>query len=149
MSLCHCFVCFFFKQKTAYEMRISDWSSDVCSSDLQLLRPGRADHQRAVAVAVPVAGDAFGDVLVERATANVQVLELNGAGIGCVAQDHHAPVGAVEERLHRVAAQVGIGGDSVGGVAVEGVGRAEESVVGTGCASPCKFRRWATYLKKK
>src|SRR3546814_10155252 len=30
-----CSVCvFFFKQKTAYEMRISDWSSDVCSSDL-------------------------------------------------------------------------------------------------------------------
>src|SRR3546814_9185121 len=29
-------VCFFFKQKTAYEMRISDWSSDVCSSDLCL-----------------------------------------------------------------------------------------------------------------
>src|SRR3546814_4598355 len=27
-------VCFFFNQKTAYEMRISDWSSDVCSSDL-------------------------------------------------------------------------------------------------------------------
>src|SRR3546814_12917521 len=26
--------CFFFKQKTAYEMRISDWSSDACSSDL-------------------------------------------------------------------------------------------------------------------
>src|SRR3546814_5046656 len=29
-----CSVCFFFKQKTAYDMRISDWSSDVCSSDL-------------------------------------------------------------------------------------------------------------------
>src|SRR3546814_9414874 len=28
---------FFFKQKTAYEMRISDWSSDVCSSDLRLV----------------------------------------------------------------------------------------------------------------
>src|SRR3546814_13592760 len=28
------FVVFFFKQKTAYEMRISDWSSDLCSSDL-------------------------------------------------------------------------------------------------------------------
>src|SRR3546814_4949095 len=27
-------LCFCFKQKTAYEMRISDWSSDVCSSDL-------------------------------------------------------------------------------------------------------------------
>src|SRR3546814_7486799 len=30
------FVFFFFKQKTAYEMLISDWSSDVCSSDLRL-----------------------------------------------------------------------------------------------------------------
>src|SRR3546814_3781371 len=29
---------FFFKQRTAYEMRISDWSSDVCSSDLRLAR---------------------------------------------------------------------------------------------------------------
>src|SRR3546814_10874594 len=29
---------FFFKQKTAYEMRISDWSSDVCSSDLRQMR---------------------------------------------------------------------------------------------------------------
>src|SRR3546814_6236915 len=29
-------VVFFFKQKTAYEMRISDWSSDVCSSDLRM-----------------------------------------------------------------------------------------------------------------
>src|SRR3546814_12519915 len=29
-----CCFCFFFKQKTAYEMRISDWTSDVCSSDL-------------------------------------------------------------------------------------------------------------------
>src|SRR3546814_10549176 len=34
-----CFV-FFFKQKTAYEMRISDWSSDVCSSDLE----GAVEH---------------------------------------------------------------------------------------------------------
>src|SRR3546814_6545709 len=33
------FLFFFFKQKTAYEMRISDWSSDVCSSDLsQVMR---------------------------------------------------------------------------------------------------------------
>src|SRR3546814_6662374 len=37
LHMCSCvfFCCFFFfKQKTAYEMRISDWSSDVCSSDL-------------------------------------------------------------------------------------------------------------------
>src|SRR3546814_11413378 len=32
--LCVFYFIFFFKQKTAYEMRISDWSSDVCSSDL-------------------------------------------------------------------------------------------------------------------
>src|SRR3546814_8747822 len=43
ISLCLflCGVFFFFKQKTAYEMRISDWSSDVCSSDLNLT-PRRA-----------------------------------------------------------------------------------------------------------
>src|SRR3546814_2439796 len=48
----YCFLVFFFKQKTAYEMRISDWSSDVCSSDLAfhefilnlLLRPRILPH---------------------------------------------------------------------------------------------------------
>src|SRR3546814_6305659 len=53
------FVFVFFKQKTAYEMRISDWSSDVCSSDLadvgvvaaradveQQLLPGVVEHRR-------------------------------------------------------------------------------------------------------
>src|SRR3546814_1689593 len=39
---------FFFKQKTAYDLRISDWSSDVCSSDLVLIRDGKA---RGVALA--------------------------------------------------------------------------------------------------
>src|SRR3546814_77750 len=34
-------LCFFFKQKTAYEMRISDWSSDVCSSDLTIAANAR------------------------------------------------------------------------------------------------------------
>src|SRR3546814_15100136 len=54
----------FFKQKTAYEMRISDWSSDVCSSDLPAGR-GEFDHvgaapdlepHRAAAVVGAVAG---------------------------------------------------------------------------------------------
>src|SRR3546814_1227126 len=35
-------VFFFFKQKTAYEMRISDWSSDVCSSDLYHFQKAQA-----------------------------------------------------------------------------------------------------------
>src|SRR3546814_13573577 len=58
-----CFFFFFFKQKTAYEMRISDWSSDVCSSDLYLerLRDGGQDsvvyrcrHRRADGGSYPV-----------------------------------------------------------------------------------------------
>src|SRR3546814_10284674 len=40
-------VCFFFKQKTAYEMRISDWSSDVCSSDL-----GHEGRDKIIAVVI-------------------------------------------------------------------------------------------------
>src|SRR3546814_10278458 len=44
---------FFFKQKSAYEMRISDWSSDVCSSDLNRLRSGELPLE-ALARTVPV-----------------------------------------------------------------------------------------------
>src|SRR3546814_10424943 len=47
---------FFFKQKTAYEMRISDWSSDVCSSDLLPRHPPRiSGSEPSVSVDCPVA----------------------------------------------------------------------------------------------
>src|SRR3546814_10052124 len=48
LSLLYWFLCFvfFFKQKTAYEMRISDWSSDVCSSDLISEQHGQAEGAR-------------------------------------------------------------------------------------------------------
>src|SRR3546814_3216092 len=49
-------VLFFFKQKTAYEMRISDWSSDVCSSDLYV-RAQRVLSSRTPQCPVP--GSAF------------------------------------------------------------------------------------------
>src|SRR3546814_17947470 len=54
------FLFFFFKQKTAYEMRISDWSSDVCSSDL-ILRQQPLDEKEGCAkidaqFAVPLRG---------------------------------------------------------------------------------------------
>src|SRR3546814_9263607 len=42
---CFRFSFFFFKQKTAYEMRISDWSSDVCSSDLFTFNTKRRDER--------------------------------------------------------------------------------------------------------
>src|SRR3546814_2758694 len=50
LSLKYCYF-FFFKQKTAYEMRISDWSSDVCSSDLgyRLLAAWRGNEAVALA----------------------------------------------------------------------------------------------------
>src|SRR3546814_5677977 len=44
-----CMFFFFFKQKTAYEMRISDWSSDVCSSDLLGVQRQGAKRLRAAA----------------------------------------------------------------------------------------------------
>src|SRR3546814_14087150 len=52
---------FFVKQKTAYEMRISDWSSDVCSSDLFIARGERARYlAAAVALGFAVAEIDFG-----------------------------------------------------------------------------------------
>src|SRR3546814_2841598 len=62
-------VLFFFKQKTAYEMRISDWSAVVCSSDLRC----QADHvDRLVAL--------FGHQSVDVATVGGNHLVLAGAG---------------------------------------------------------------------
>src|SRR3546814_3995714 len=61
-------VFFFFKQKTAYEMRISDWSSDVCSSDLRYAEPfyrllyGESDGVPGLTV------ERMGDVVVAQAT---------------------------------------------------------------------------------
>src|SRR3546814_4486938 len=42
LSRTHSLLFFFFKQKTAYDMLISDWSSDVCSSDLPARAPAQA-----------------------------------------------------------------------------------------------------------
>src|SRR3546814_8170213 len=50
---------FFFKQKTAYEMRISDWSSDVCSSDLDVLDQRPWEEAILFAVERSARGDAI------------------------------------------------------------------------------------------
>src|SRR3546814_9372634 len=47
---------FFFKQKTAYEMRISVWSSDVCSSDLSIIKPFKLDEVKEALHEVGVSG---------------------------------------------------------------------------------------------
>src|SRR3546814_10362803 len=53
--------CFLFKQKTAYEMRISDWSSDVCSSDLHTRRLAAATQPIHPNTAIRIEHD-FADV---------------------------------------------------------------------------------------
>src|SRR3546814_5413510 len=65
------FFFFFFKQKTAYEMRISDWSSDVCSSDL-----GEAN--------IPVVGPAQQLALVNRLTVTAALRYEDYPGMGRV-----------------------------------------------------------------
>src|SRR3546814_19600838 len=87
-----CYVWFFFKQKTAYEMRISDWSSDVCSSEslrLGLIR--FALQQRLGELQIPVAVG-VPDELVERLRRLVEAVALDGPphprfGLGELADD--------------------------------------------------------------
>src|SRR3546814_2859478 len=55
---------FFFKQKTAYEMRISDWSSDVCSSDLDA-----ATHPASASAVTPITAMSNRFAIVGRPTA--------------------------------------------------------------------------------
>src|SRR3546814_4488311 len=111
---------FFFKQKTAYEMRISDWSSDVCSSDLHR-RPVPVLHGHDLAMKirrhaahVVVAGRNDGDRLLGHVDAGEDTRRLRDAGQPFV--DH-------------------------GGVEM----RSEERRVGKGCVSTCRSR-WAPYL---
>src|SRR3546814_3378825 len=86
------FLFFFFKQKTAYEMRISDWSSDVCSSDLVFIH---AEEEQ------PVLDDGAGrpDVgLVERAVVAAPAIALVD---GAVPVELVIPCRCPGRRLHR------------------------------------------------
>src|SRR3546814_14314147 len=89
---------FFFKQKTAYEMRISDWSSDVCSSDLEhgyqgeaeLVRMLEADGDALVSLVAEAGGAIAGHVLFSRMDVEADGAPLPAAGL--------APVSVVPER---------------------------------------------------
>src|SRR3546814_7157445 len=79
LSVFYCsFFFFFFKQKTAYEMRISDWSSDVCSSDLFGVDPRAAQHAVDAAAARVGDDDDRGALLARAAGATRTVLERFG-----------------------------------------------------------------------
>src|SRR3546814_2460612 len=110
-SLC-VIVVFFFKQKTAYEMRISDWSSDVCSSDLTHL----GDEQAGLAAEAAADGLHAPFGLAPSRIARI------GAAIDAAHRLRHGIV-AAEHILQR-------GGDFAQGAArprgLDGEGRSEE-----------------------
>src|SRR3546814_20331826 len=128
---------FFFKQKTAYEMRISDWSSDVCSSDrqLQVLRLGHVDDR---AQLLGQAGAAEGEARPQVGGRDVEVVVLaeDPHGLARVDADglHQRAQLVGEGDLHRVIAVAGVlqrFGDAGGGreerrvdAGVEQIGRA-------------------------
>src|SRR3546814_3979184 len=79
---------FFFKQKTAYEMRISDWSSDVCSSDLSSPKPPQNGQDQAHAA------DRHG--LKKRCRSPTP-----SASVKCGLYQQHRPRTAIEQALQK------------------------------------------------
>src|SRR3546814_11784157 len=123
------FLFFFFKQKTAYEMRISDWSSDVCSSDL-LLESGVFRPRNRLDPAVD-----GGQQVVAAAKAGAQLDALRGWICGGAA---FRLAGAEREEL---AATLRVEHQRQAEVRVL---RSEERRVGKECVSTCRSR-WAPY----
>src|SRR3546814_3373459 len=97
-----CFIIFFFfKQKTAYEMRISDGSSDVCSSDLPVLLPEEPGAMRRQVPLAQVAQIRFTEGLNEIRRENgkrrvVVQLNLEGRDAGSFVQEAQAKIAQVK-----------------------------------------------------
>src|SRR3546814_11822136 len=100
---------FFFKQKTAYDMRISDWSSDVCYSDLlaHIRRQQCHAERRSVALGQDRAQHGFEIV-------DVPVHLLTAIGIGVVDRDDLARLGGVEQAQRASSAERRVGKECVG-----------------------------------
>src|SRR3546814_10575347 len=98
--------CFFFKQKTAYDIRISDWSSDVCSSDLMALpapldmTERNVDGKRFAPVAIEIRQDRHriaqcrgaGPVVEIERLQELWSCPLEGPVLGCNLTQHTIPV---------------------------------------------------------
>src|SRR3546814_13908267 len=140
-----CVVFFFFKQKTAYEMRISDWSSDVCSSDLHVA--DRFDLRRSFRFDTRVASATFDetrdrwDVVTESGTAIDARFCIMATG--CLSVPTLPSIPGIEafegEVLHT--ARWPEEGFDFGGMRVGLIGtRSAERRVGKECVSTCRFR---------
>src|SRR3546814_17033096 len=110
---------FFFKQKTAYEMRISDWSSDVCSSDLRRGQAERPTVNRGDARRVEEIVDERRIAVYDMARGRRLADAAAGVGIdikGAVGNGARQPRRVVEHRADQVApfaeGGVEIGGES-------------------------------------
>src|SRR3546814_19604921 len=116
---------FFFKQKTAYEMRISDWSSDVCSSDLRL----REHPQMRAARQVPM--------LLDRILVGVEP----GASLGLPAREV-AHLGHAVRLAHPLqhAIELGLVGEPFVAHREPAAERSEARRVGKECVSTCSSR---------
>src|SRR3546814_3855004 len=94
-------ILFFFKQKTAYEMRISDWSSDVCSSDL-LEHAARLGYKRIVVFPYFL----FTGILVQRIYDHTDIVAQRHPEIEFVKagylNDHPAVLDAFAERVQEI-----------------------------------------------
>src|SRR3546814_13177023 len=122
-SVCSYVFFFFCKQKTAYEMRISDWSSDVCSSDLRLFETFRTGGGRS-------------RDLPPHPQAERRAFRPHRARRGSAMTDTRGPLGW---RLKLAYA----GGQLVEGIANNSL-RSEERRVGKECVSTCRSR-WSPY----
>src|SRR3546814_48172 len=93
---------FFFKQKTAYEMRISDWSSDVCSSDLD-----------ATEVDVDAIRDHTGDVVIGGVMEHVEEAGVHSGDSACALPPYSLSadtVAVIEEHTRAIAAELEVVG---------------------------------------
>src|SRR3546814_5401115 len=106
---------FFFKQKTAYEMRISDWSSDVCSSDLGAQREGAAEL---VAVEIDAIVARFLHLLIV-AAGQVARLELQ---LDLLSREHQPLAGDEVERETGLFPEVRLARRAAAGDARAGIG---------------------------
>src|SRR3546814_12311620 len=133
MQIYDCCFVFFFKQKTAYEMRISDWSSDVCSSDLTAMRKAAEKALNPAGGWSPTAAAAFFKKYPPLSSAGkvryAEALMATGDRAGAIAAARDAwtsgPLSTVDE-----AKVIG--------------GRSEERRVGKECVSTCRSR-WSRY----
>src|SRR3546814_18248602 len=116
---------FFFKQKTAYEMRISDWSSDVCSSDLLGVYFEQRYGLGPVGIGVALLG--YG---------------IPGFLFGPL-------IGRAADRWGRARLlPIGLGLGALGAATLIFNGRSEERRVGKECVSTCRSR-WSPYNQTK